>query len=99
MGAWNRADVASKKEITRSQRAAFSELQETMAGILTQQKKLGERLDRKMRAIQDAQKRLNEDIANINSSMGAVEEFIRFAMLNKLIGSLEQEVEQAQSSK
>lgn len=99
MGSWNMADVASKKEIARSQRAAFDELQETMAEILTQQKKLGERLDRKMSAIQASQKQMNEEVAKISKSVAAIEEFICFAMANKVIDRLEQVVEQVPKDK
>ncbi len=99
MGSWNMADVASKKEIARSQRAAFDELQKKMTEILSQQKKLGERLDRKMSAIQTSQKQINEEMAKINKSVEAVEEFICFAMANKVIDRLEQVVEQMPKEK
>lgn len=88
-------DAASRKEVERSQKASFAKLQETMEEMLAQQKKLAERLDRKMSAIQAAQKQMREDISALHTSMAAVEEYICFAMANKLIDNLEQAVEKA----
>lgn len=95
MGAWNKTNAASKKELVLFQRTTFGMLHEMIADILTQQQKLGERLDRKLGAIHTTQKQLNEDIITLKKTVEAMEEFICFAMANKLIDSLEQAVEHA----
>lgn len=103
MGAWNVVETASKKDIMFSQRQAVCKLQGTMEDILEQQKLLREQIDRKAKNAQATHKQIREDIAALRTEvermeklMMAMEEFIRFAIANKMIDSLEGAVEKMQ---
>lgn len=99
MGAWHLKDVASKKDLAKIQKDTLNEVHKELSDILMKQKRISERLNRKLNTIQGTQIRMNEKIAEISNSMTLVEELIYFAMANKLIDNLEIVTEKTLSKK